>query len=104
MSRISLRSLGMAFLAGFLAVLVLHQPMLSLLHAIGLTPARGYAMRPTPPLDVPQVFSSAFWGGIWGIISWPSVLARVAVRATMQRPSCSARLCLHASPGSSWRR
>jgi hypothetical protein len=68
MSRISLRSLGMAFLAGFLAVLVLHQPMLSLLHAIGLTPARGYAMRPTPPLDVPQVFSSAFWGGIWGII------------------------------------
>jgi hypothetical protein len=68
MSRISLRLLSMAFLAGFLAVFVFHQPMLSLLHAIGLTPARAYAMRPTLPLEVPQVISSAFWGGIWGMI------------------------------------
>jgi hypothetical protein len=68
MSRISLRLLGMAFVAGFLAVFVFHQPMLSLLHAIGLTPARAYTMRPTRPLDVPQVISSAFWGGIWGMI------------------------------------
>src|SRR5689334_3442777 len=68
MSRIFLRLLGMAFVAGFLAVIVFHQPMLSLLHALGLTPARAYAMRPTPPLGVPQVISSAFWGGIWGMI------------------------------------
>jgi hypothetical protein len=58
----------MAFVAGFVAVIVLHQPMLSLLHGIGLTPARAYAIRPTPPLGVPQVVSSAFWGGIWGMI------------------------------------
>jgi hypothetical protein len=57
-----------AFVAGFFAVIVLHQPMLLLLHALGLTPAHAYAMRPTPPLGVPQVISSAFWGGIWGII------------------------------------
>ena len=59
---------GLVVVAGFVAVIVFHQPMLSLLHALGLTPARAYAMRPTPPLGVPQVISSAFWGGIWGMI------------------------------------
>jgi hypothetical protein len=68
MSRALFRLLCMAFVAGFFAVLVLHQPMLSLLHAVGLTPASPYSMRPTPPLGAPQVISSAFWGGIWGII------------------------------------
>ena len=68
MSRVSLRLLCIALVAGFFAVIVLHQPMLSLLHALGLTPARAYAMRPTPPLGVPEVISSAFWGGIWGMI------------------------------------
>jgi hypothetical protein len=68
MQRISVRLLCIPFVAGFLAVLVLHQPMLSLLHALGLTPARAYAMGRTVPLGVPQVISSAFWGGIWGMI------------------------------------
>ena len=68
MQRISVRLLCMAFVAGFFAVVVLHQPMLALLHALGLTPARAYAMQQTPPLGVPQVISSAFWGGIWGMI------------------------------------
>src|SRR5215217_734576 len=41
---------------------------LELLHAVGLTPGTPYAMRPLPPLWVPQVISQSFWGGIWGIV------------------------------------
>ena len=68
MPRIPVRLLWMAFAAGFIAVILFHQPMLSLLHAVGMTPARAYAVRPTAPLGTPQVISSAFWGGVWGII------------------------------------
>ena len=60
--------IALAFIAGFVSVLIFHQAMLALLHAIGLTPAMPYAFRPVPPLGVPQVISSAFWGGVWGII------------------------------------
>jgi hypothetical protein len=57
-----------AFGAGFLAVLVFHQGMLGLLHAIGFTPGVPYPMKPTAPLGIPQIWSLAFWGGVWGII------------------------------------
>ncbi|MBX6744010.1 MAG: hypothetical protein IRY87_18395 [Acetobacteraceae bacterium] len=57
-----------AFAAGFAAVFLFHQPMLALLHALGITGASPYAMRPIPPLGVPQVVSQAFWGGVWGVI------------------------------------
>jgi hypothetical protein len=60
--------LGLAFVAGFLAVPIFHQPMLALLHALGVTPATPYAMRPLPPFGVPQVLSQSFWGGVWGIV------------------------------------
>jgi hypothetical protein len=64
----SVRLVALAFAAGFLAVLVFHQPMLALLHGIGVTPAAPYATRPVPPLGVPRVASAAFWGGMWGIV------------------------------------
>ena len=60
--------LGLAFVAGFLAVPVFHQPMLALLHGLGVTPGAPYATRPLPPLGVPQILSQSFWGGIWGIV------------------------------------
>ncbi|MGH6946181.1 MAG: hypothetical protein ACREDZ_02535 [Kiloniellales bacterium] len=60
--------LAVAFIAGVLAVLVFHQGMLGFLHAIEVTPAVPYETRPTAPLGVPQIWSLAFWGGIWGII------------------------------------
>ena len=60
--------LGLAFVAGLLAVPLFHQPMLALLHALGITPATPYAMRPLPPFGVPQVLSQSFWGGVWGIV------------------------------------
>ncbi len=56
------------FMAGFIATLIFHQPGLAALHAAGMTPATPYVLRPVPPLDVPQVISLAFWGGVWGIV------------------------------------
>jgi hypothetical protein len=67
--------LDVAFVAGFLAVPLFHQPMLALLHVLGVTPATLYAMRPLPPFGVPQILSQSFWGGLWGI-----VFALVALR------------------------
>ena len=50
-----------------LATLLFHQPMLALLHAVGLTPGTPYAMRAAAVIGVPQFISTAFWGGVWGI-------------------------------------
>ena len=58
----------LAFLAGFVATLVFHQPALWLLHLAGMTPRTPYAMRAVPPFGVPSVLSLAFWGGVWGIV------------------------------------
>ena len=61
---------SIAFIAGFLSVLIFHQPMLILLKAIALAPEKltPYAMASTSPLGIPRVLSLAFWGGIWGIV------------------------------------
>jgi hypothetical protein len=67
-SRASMRSAPVhAFIAGFLAVLVFHQGMFTLLHVLGVIPALPFSSRPTPPLGVPQIWSASFWGGVWGI-------------------------------------
>jgi hypothetical protein len=57
-----------AFAAGFIAVLALHQPVLGLLSAAGITQAVPYASKAVGPLGVPQFISAAFWGGIWGLV------------------------------------
>jgi hypothetical protein len=59
-----------AFLAGFLATLIFHQGLLAILHLTGASPRAAWSMAPTPPLQVPQVLSLAFWGGLWGILLW----------------------------------
>ena len=64
----SFKLLGLAFVTGFVAVPLFHQPMLALLHAVGVTSAVPYRTGPVPPLGVPQLVSQAFWGGIWGVI------------------------------------
>lgn len=58
-----------AFVAGFLSVLLFHQVMLFLLQSIGFAPAKlaPYAMNATQPFGIPRVWSLAFWGGVWGI-------------------------------------
>jgi len=57
-----------AFAAGFIAVLALHQPVLGLLASAGITQATPYASKAVGPLGVPQFISAAFWGGVWGIV------------------------------------
>lgn len=57
-----------AFVSGFLAVLVFHQGVWALFSAAGKTPAPAWSMQRVGPLGVPQVVSSAFWGGLWGIL------------------------------------
>src|SRR5581483_978640 len=63
----------LAFLAGFLATLLFHQPVLWLFHLMHVTPRAPYAMNPVPPLGVPAVISLAFWGGVWGVIMIPLI-------------------------------
>lgn len=58
----------LAFAAGFIAVLALHQPMLALLSAVGITQAVPYATKAVGPLGMPQFISAAFWGGVWGLV------------------------------------
>jgi hypothetical protein len=56
-----------AFLIGALAVLIVHQPAVALLHALGSTPITPYNLRATQPFGVSQFLSLSFWGGIWSI-------------------------------------
>lgn len=58
----------LAFIAGFLAVVIFHQGMLALLHAVNFTPRSPFPTAPTQPFGIPQIWSSAFWGGVWGLV------------------------------------
>jgi hypothetical protein len=59
-----------AFVAGFLSVLLFHQLALLLFHSIGFAPAKltAYAMKATQPFGIPRVWSLALWGGVWGVV------------------------------------
>jgi hypothetical protein len=57
-----------AFIAGFCSVLLFHQGALSVLHAVGIATAAPFPYAPTKPFGLPQIWSLAFWGGIWGIV------------------------------------
>jgi hypothetical protein len=56
-----------AFIAGSCSVLIFHQATLSILHAVGIAAATPFPYGPTKPFGLPQIWSLAFWGGIWGI-------------------------------------
>ncbi|MEP7207234.1 MAG: hypothetical protein ABI920_09875 [Casimicrobiaceae bacterium] len=56
------------YLAGVLAVLIGHQPMLGLLNHLHITTGTLYPIRPTAPLHVPQIVSLCFWAGWWGVL------------------------------------
>ncbi len=62
--------IAIVFAAGFLAVLLGHQPTVAALNALGIAPAgfTPYSLDPVPPLGVPSVISKAFWGGLWAIV------------------------------------
>jgi hypothetical protein len=74
------RWLIVGFISGFVSVLIFHQGAAELLHAIGLTARAPYSLHATAPFGIPQVWSLAFWGGVWGVI-----LAAVFSRAQGER-------------------
>jgi hypothetical protein len=55
------------FAAGFISVLVFQQGAHAILYAIGLIPSASFSASRTWPLEVPQIWSFAFWGGVWGL-------------------------------------
>jgi hypothetical protein len=61
----------LGFLSGALSVLVIQMGAAAILHAVGILPNAPYSMAPTHPFGVPQALSSAFWGGLWGIVMVP---------------------------------
>ncbi|PHM10552.1 hypothetical protein [Nostoc sp. 'Peltigera malacea cyanobiont' DB3992] len=71
----ALSRFAFGFIAGFVSVLIFHQGVLALLHAVNFTPRAPYSTAPTPPLGIPQIWSNAFWGGIWGLI-WVGIAPR----------------------------
>ena len=56
------------FVFGALAVLIFHQGAFALVHALGLTPRAAYSMQATAPFGFPQIWSTTFWGGVWGVV------------------------------------
>jgi hypothetical protein len=68
---LNLAGIGRAFLAGALSVLIFQMGIAALLHAAGILSNAPYSLAPTAPFGVPQTLSSAFWGGLWGIVMLP---------------------------------
>ena len=65
---VSTLKLVLGFIAGFVAVLLFHQPVVAILAEMGVIKGGVYSMTATAPLGVPQVISLSFWGGVWGIV------------------------------------
>src|SRR3954466_10057208 len=70
------RWLIVGFISGALSVLLFHQGAAALLHALALTPRAPYSMNATVPFGIPQLWSIAFWGGVWGVVL-AAMLARL---------------------------
>jgi hypothetical protein len=68
-----LRAALPGFIAGFLATLIFHQGLWSLLYHVHCVPSDSPAwpLDPVPPFGVPSVISKAFWGGVWGAVLAP---------------------------------
>jgi hypothetical protein len=62
------RWLIIGFISGAVSVLLFHQGVAALLHALELTPRAPYSMATTVPFGIAQVWSLAFWGGAWGVV------------------------------------
>ena len=58
----------LAFVAGFISVILFHQGMLAVLNLINFTEATPYRTNPTQPFGIPTILSISFWGGVWGIL------------------------------------
>jgi hypothetical protein len=81
MARQAGRLVAIGFIAGAIGVLVFHQGIILAMYLLGLLPSPPYSMKATEPFGVPQLLSSAFWGGLWGIVLvWLMTSLRAANR------------------------
>src|SRR5260221_7254032 len=62
------RWLVVGFISGTVAVLFFHQGVLAILHSLGVASRAPFSMQAVAPFGIPQVWSLAFWGGIWGVV------------------------------------
>ena len=67
MDRTIIKTAALGFVAGALGVIIFHQALILILHVAGVIPSAPYSFAPTKPFGVPQLFSLAFFGGLWGI-------------------------------------
>lgn len=70
------------FVAGFISVVVFHQVAVAAIGALFGLPVEPWSLAPVAPFSVPQIVSTAFWGGLWGIAL---ALAMKRVRPTLPR-------------------
>jgi hypothetical protein len=57
--------------AAGLAIVLVHQPLVWLLHRVSLAPWPAFDLSPRPPFGVPALLSAVFWGALWGpVIDW----------------------------------
>jgi hypothetical protein len=81
MARQTGQLVAIGFIAGAIGVLIFHQAIILLMYLLGLLPSPPYSMKATAPFGVPQILSSAFWGGLWGIaLVWLMSTLRAADR------------------------
>ena len=62
------RWLVVGVISGAVSVLLFHQGAVEVFRLLGLTTRPVYAMQPTLPWGVPQIWSLVFWGGVWGAL------------------------------------
>jgi len=67
MARQTGQLVAIGFVAGAIGVLLFHQGVILVMYLLGPLPAAPYSMKATAPFGVPQILSSAFWGGLWGV-------------------------------------
>lgn len=61
------RRAAAGFAAGAVSVLVFHQGVWALLHALGFMPPP-FPTAPVPPYGVPRIYDLCFWGGLYGLV------------------------------------
>ncbi len=62
------RWITVGFLAGAVSALLFHQGALGVLNMLGMTERAPFSLQATEPYGVPQLWSLAFWGGVWGVL------------------------------------
>lgn len=56
------------FVAGALAVPLVHQVVVAIMNATGFIDRSPFSFAATKPFGVPELISLSFWGGVWGVI------------------------------------